>query len=157
MFHIVTQLKPRFGLKVIGLLRPYGKSLISVAKNEMNLIKGVPSKTHRQRGNLYGQRSSVQEASFRRRNHSPVGWYLRYSLSYRDLEEMMLERGLTVDHSTIYRWIQAYAPELQKRSKPHLKVANDSYRVDETYLKVKGQWKYLYRAVDPKEALSNSC
>jgi IS6 family transposase len=77
-----------------------------------------------------------------------VRWYLRYSLSYRDLEEMMLERGLTVDHSTIYRWVQSYAPELEKRCKPHLKPTNDSYRVDETYIKVKGQWKYLYRAVD---------
>jgi transposase, IS6 family len=77
-----------------------------------------------------------------------VRWYLRYSLSYRDVEEMMLERGLTVDHSTIYRWVQRYAPELEKRCKPHLKPTNDSYRVDETYIKVKGQWKYLYRAVD---------
>ena len=77
-----------------------------------------------------------------------VRWYLRYSLSYRDLEEMMLERGLTVDHSTIYRWVQSYALELEKRCRPHLKPTNDSYRVDETYIKVKGQWKYLYRAVD---------
>jgi len=61
---------------------------------------------------------------------------------------MMLERGMTVDHSTIYRWVQSYAPELEKRCRPHLKPTNGSYRVDETYIKVKGQWKYLYRAVD---------
>ncbi len=77
-----------------------------------------------------------------------VRWYLRYSLSYRDLEEIMLERGLRVDHTTIYRWVQCYAPELEKRCRPHLKVTTDSWRVDETYIKVKKQWVYLYRAVD---------
>ena len=76
-----------------------------------------------------------------------VRWYLRYALSYRDLEEMMEERNLTVDHTTIYRWVQRYAPELEKRSRPHLSSTNDSYRVDETYVKIKGQWYYLYRAV----------
>ncbi|GHO71359.1 IS6 family transposase [Ktedonobacter sp. SOSP1-52] len=77
-----------------------------------------------------------------------VRWYLRYALSYRDLEEMMRERGLQVDHTTIYRWVQRYAPELEKRCRPHLKSSNDSWRVDETYVKVKGIWMYLYRAVD---------
>ena len=77
-----------------------------------------------------------------------VRWYLRYSLSYRDLEEMMRERGLHVDHTTIYRWVQHYAPELEKRCKPHLKATTDSWRVDETYVKVKKVWMYLYRAVD---------
>ncbi len=77
-----------------------------------------------------------------------VRWYLRYCLSYRDLEEIMAERGLGIDHTTIYRWVQRYAPELEKRCKPHLKQTTDSWRVDETYVKVKGQWLYLYRAVD---------
>ncbi len=77
-----------------------------------------------------------------------VRWYPRYSLSYRDLEEMLTERGLTVDHSTIARWVLAYAPELEKRVKPQLKWTNDSWRVDETYIKVKSQWLYQYRAVD---------
>jgi transposase, IS6 family len=77
-----------------------------------------------------------------------VRWYLRYALSYRDLEEMMEERNLTVDHTTIYRWVQRYASELEKRCRPHLRPTNDSYRVDETYVKIKGQWYYLYRAVD---------
>ena len=63
-----------------------------------------------------------------------VRWYLRYALSYRDLEEMMRERGLSLDHKTIYRWVQAYAPELEKRIRPHLRPTNDSYRVDETYV-----------------------
>ena len=60
----------------------------------------------------------------------------------------MLERGLDVDHTTVYRWVQAYAPELDKRCRPHLRSTNDSWRVDETYIEVKGEWKYLYRAVD---------
>jgi transposase-like protein len=77
-----------------------------------------------------------------------VRWYLRYALSYRDLEEMIQERGLSLDHTTIYRWVQAYAPELEKRIRPHLRLTNDSYRVDETYVKIKGKWSYLYRAVD---------
>ncbi len=77
-----------------------------------------------------------------------VRWYLRYALSYRDLEEMMAERGLSVDHSTIARWVLAYAPELEKRVKPRLKPTSDSWRVDETYIKVRGQWLYQYRAVD---------
>ena len=77
-----------------------------------------------------------------------IRWYLRYSLSYRDLEEIMAERGLSVDHTTIYRWVQRYAPELEKRCRPHLKGTTDSWRVDETYVKIKGVWMYLYRAVD---------
>ncbi|GAC1402748.1 MAG: hypothetical protein NVSMB49_19280 [Ktedonobacteraceae bacterium] len=60
----------------------------------------------------------------------------------------MLERGLHGDHTTIYRWVQHYAPELEKRCRPHLKGTNDSWRVDETYIKVKKEWVYLYRAVD---------
>src|SRR3954447_4100384 len=75
-------------------------------------------------------------------------WYLRYSLSYRNLEEMMAERGLSVDHTTIYRWVQHYAPILEKRCRARLRPTNDSWRVDETYVKVKGEWMYLYRAVD---------
>ena len=77
-----------------------------------------------------------------------VRWYLRYPLSYRDLEEIMREGGLSVAHTTIYRWVVAYSPELNQRCRPHLKQTNDSWRVDETYIKVKGDWKYLYRAID---------
>jgi IS6 family transposase len=60
----------------------------------------------------------------------------------------MRERGLSVDHTTIFRWVQKYAPEINKRLRPHLKLAGASYRLDETYIKVGGQWKYLYRALD---------
>lgn len=77
-----------------------------------------------------------------------VRWYLRYGLSYRDLAEIMSERGLNIAHTTIYRWVQHFAPELEKRLRPHLKQSNDSWRVDETYIKIRGQWMYLYCAVD---------
>ena len=77
-----------------------------------------------------------------------VGWYLMFPVSYRDLELMLEDRGVNVDHTTIYRWIQAYAAELEKRIRPHLRLSNGSWRVDETYMKVKGRWTYLYRAVD---------
>ncbi|EOO71740.1 IS6 family transposase [Bacillus mycoides] len=79
-----------------------------------------------------------------------VRWYLRYNLSFRDLVEMMEERGLSLAHTTIMRWVHQYGPELDKRVRRHLKSTNDSWRVDETYVKVKGQWMYLYRAVDSK-------
>jgi IS6 family transposase len=77
-----------------------------------------------------------------------VRWYLRYALSYRDVEELLQERGVRVDHTTVFRWVQRYAPELEKRCRPLLKATNDSYRVDETYIKIKKRWYYLYRAVD---------
>lgn len=77
-----------------------------------------------------------------------VRWYLSYSPSYRDLEEMMAERGLSVDHTSIYRWVQYYAPILERKCRARLKPTNGSWRVDETYIKVKGVWMYLYRAVD---------
>ena len=83
-----------------------------------------------------------------------VRWYLRYPLSYRNLEEMMMERGLSVDHTTIYRWVMAYSPEINKRCRKHLRSTNDYMRlkplwkVDETYIKINGESKYLYRAID---------
>ena len=77
-----------------------------------------------------------------------VRWYLRYSLTYRDLEEMMAERGLSIDHATIWRWVQRYAPVLNQRIRRELRPPNRSWRVDETYVKVAGDWAYLYRAVD---------
>jgi IS6 family transposase len=77
-----------------------------------------------------------------------IRWYLRYALSSRDLEEMMLERGLHVDYTTSYRWAQQYASELDKRCRPHLKACNDSWKIDETSIKIRKTWMYLYRAVD---------
>ncbi|OYD80677.1 IS6 family transposase [Azospirillum brasilense] len=77
-----------------------------------------------------------------------VRWYLQFPISYRDLVRMLADRGVAVDHTTIFRWIQAYAPELDKRLRPHLTTG--SWRVDETYVKVKGRRMYLYRAVDAR-------
>ncbi len=77
-----------------------------------------------------------------------VRWYCRYALSYRDLQEIAEERGLIVDHTTIYRWVQEYAPEINKRIKSHLKKTCDSWKCDETYVKIKGKWHYFYRAID---------
>jgi len=77
-----------------------------------------------------------------------VRWYLRYALSYRDVEELLQERGVSVDHTTVFRWVQHYVPELDRRCRPFLRATNDSYRVDETYINIKKRWYYLYRAVD---------
>ena len=77
-----------------------------------------------------------------------VRWYLRYSLSYRAVEELLAERGITVDHVTIYRWVQRFTPELIDAARPSRHVAADRWFVDETYLKLAGRWVYLYRAID---------
>ena len=77
-----------------------------------------------------------------------VRWYLSYPLSYRQVVEMVNERGLEIHHTTLFRWVQEYSPEIDKRFRPHLRLTNDSWRVDETYILVKGKQKYLYRAVD---------
>ena len=78
-----------------------------------------------------------------------VRWYCKYGISYRDLEEMLTERGVMVDHSTIYRWVQYYAPKILDKLKWYWKPKLGlSWRADETYVKVKGKWAYLYRALD---------
>jgi transposase-like protein len=77
-----------------------------------------------------------------------VRWYLRYKLSYRDLVEMMAERGLSIAHITILRWVRRYTPEFDKRWSRFSTQAGRSRRVDETYVRIRGQWAYLYRAVD---------
>ena len=94
------------------------------------------------------------KTSFKWRHFEPslillcVRWYCRFQLSYRDIEEMMRERDLDVDHSTVFRWVQRYAPEINKRVRQHLKMSGASFRVAETYIKVGKSCKYLYRAVD---------
>jgi transposase-like protein len=79
-----------------------------------------------------------------------VRWYLMFPVSYRDLELMLADRGVEVAHTTVFRWVQTYAPEIEKRIRPHLRLSNGSWRVDETYVRVKGRWMYLYRAVDSR-------
>ena len=77
-----------------------------------------------------------------------VRWYLSFKLSSRDLVQMMSERGITLAHSTILRWVQHYVPEFEKRWSQFARPVNGSWRCDETYIKVRGRWTYLYRAVD---------
>src|SRR5262249_35805316 len=81
-----------------------------------------------------------------------VGWYLRFSLSYRDVEELLAERGLHADHATVWPSVPRYAPEFQRCFRQNLRPTNYSWRVDETYIRVKGKWVYLYRAVDSSGA-----
>lgn len=95
-----------------------------------------------------------QKTPFKWRHYQPeiillcVRWYLSYPLSYRQVMEMVNERGLDIHYTTVFRWVQEYSPEIDKRIRPHLCLTNDSWRVDETYILVKGKQKYLYRAVD---------
>lgn len=77
-----------------------------------------------------------------------IRWYAAYPLSCRHLEEMMEERGVTVDHSTVSRWAIRFLPLLEKTFRKYKRPVGGSWRMDETYIKVKGVWKYLYRAVD---------
>ena len=77
-----------------------------------------------------------------------VRWYLRFGLSYRDVEELLAERGVEVDHVTVYRWVQRFTPLLADAARPCRHRAGDRWLVDETYVKVAGQWRYVYRAID---------
>jgi len=77
-----------------------------------------------------------------------VRWYLRFGLSYRDVEELLTERGIEVDHVTVYRWVQRFTPLLVDAARPCRHAVGDHWQVDETYVKVAGQWRYVYRAVD---------
>ena len=77
-----------------------------------------------------------------------VRWYLRYGLSYRDVEELLVERGVEVDHVTVYRWVLRFTPLLAEAARPCRHAVGDRWQVDETYLKVAGQWRYVYRAID---------
>src|SRR5437588_6964826 len=105
-------------------------------------------------GSLKRSKMIPRSAIFKWRQTEPqlilcaVRWYLRYSLSLRDVEELLEERCLEADHTTVWRWVQRYGPELDQRIRRHLKPTNRSWRVDETYVRVKGRWCYLYRAID---------
>src|ERR1700755_42422 len=81
-----------------------------------------------------------------------VGWYMSFSLSFGDVQRLVTERCLYADHVTVWRWVQRYAPEMERRLRSRLKPTNDSWRVDETYVRVRGNWVYLYRAVDSSGA-----
>jgi transposase-like protein len=77
-----------------------------------------------------------------------VRWYLRFALSYRDVEELLADRGIDVDHVTIYRWVQRFTPLLAEAARPCRHAVGDHWQVDETYVKVAGRWRYVYRAID---------
>jgi transposase-like protein len=77
-----------------------------------------------------------------------VRWYLRFGLSYRDVEELLSERGVEVDHVTVYRWVLRFTPLLADAARPCRHAVGDRWQVDETYVKVAGQWRYVYRAID---------
>jgi transposase, IS6 family len=91
---------------------------------------------------------------FRKRQFEPtiivtcVRWYCRFSLSLRDLEELMAERGLAVDHTTIWRWVQRYGPEVHRRLRGNVKQKSSTWHMDETFVRIAGRWLYLFRAVD---------
>src|SRR5674536_57388 len=82
-----------------------------------------------------------------------VRWYLKYPLSYRNLKEMMIKRRIQVDHSTIRRWVHQYSPEIEKKIRKHLRPTNDSWRVDETNIKVKGCLLYTSDAADEEDSV----
>jgi transposase-like protein len=77
-----------------------------------------------------------------------VRWYLRFALSYRDVEELLAERGIQVDHTTVYRWVQRFTPLLTEAARPCRHAVGDRWQVDETYVRVAGRWRYVYRAID---------
>ena len=91
---------------------------------------------------------------FRKRQFEPViivtcvRWYCRFSLSLRDLKELMAERGLVVDHTTIWRWVQRYGPEVHRRLRGNVKQKSSTWHMDETFVRIAGRWLYLFRAVD---------
>jgi transposase, IS6 family len=85
-----------------------------------------------------------------------VRWYLRFSLSYRDVEELLAERGIEVDHVTVYRWVLRFTPLLAEAARPCRHQVGDRWQVDETYVKVAGRWRYVYRAID-QAGRSSTC
>jgi transposase-like protein len=102
----------------------------------------------------HAQPAPIARSAFARYFYPPdviilaVRWYLRFNLSYRDIEELLAERGVEVDHTTIYRWVQRFTPLLADAARPCRDAVGTRWQVDETYVKVAGQWRYVYRAVD---------
>ena len=97
---------------------------------------------------------SCRPPLFRKRKFEPavivtcVRWYLRFSLSLRDVEELMAERGLSIDHTSIWRWMQSYGPEVLRRLRGQVRRKSTTWHMDETFIRIAGRWMYLFRAVD---------
>jgi transposase-like protein len=117
-----------------------GRRLLGAAGRWLAAVKPdlIPALAHREKGCQFDRDVVIL----------CVRWYLRFKLSLRDLVEMMAERGLSMAHTTIMRWVQHYAPEFEKRWRRFARVVGRSWRVDETSVKIRGKWCYLYRAVD---------
>ena len=114
---------------------------------------GIESTVHFSPGdNMYNSEAAGNPFKWKKFSRDIILWavrgYCQFALSYRDLVMMMEERGFSVSHTTIMRWVHEYAVEIRGRVKKFLKRSNDSYRIDETYVKVKGKWQYLYRAIN---------
>jgi IS6 family transposase len=139
-------------------LSPAGETDDKLALVTSICILTLSVQSGRSRGMTRRRRATQvrQERSFKGRQFTAkvilwaVRWHLMFPINYRDLEFMLQNRGVEVDHATSFRWFQAYAAELEKRLRPHLRMSNRSWRVNETYVKVKGSWIYLDRAVDSR-------
>src|SRR5271170_1523257 len=140
----------------LGERRGVGRRLVGVDDARLiPVLQAALLQTLRRSGGMRFGREGRAVSDFKGRHFEgeiilwAVRWYCRYGISYRDLEQMMGERGVALDHSTIYRWVQKYAPVIEKRLRwQWRRPRSTSWRVDETYVKVRGKWAYLYRALD---------
>ena len=133
---------------------PYLAALVTIRQLIQRARKGsvaLADRSGRETGSVTSSGRSSVFAGFRFPREViavAVRWYLRYGLSYRDVEELLAERGITVDHVTVYRWVQRFTPEFIEAARPGRHAPGDRWFVDETYVKVAGRWTYLYRAID---------
>jgi transposase-like protein len=129
-------------VRPVGVVMPHILSQGAVALADRGWLETGQVTAHRAGSVFAGFRFPPEVISV------AVRWYLRYGLSYRDVEELLAERGVTVDHVTVYRSVQRFTPELIEAAKPCRHAPGDRWFADETYLKIAGKWTYLYRAVD---------
>src|SRR5450631_938982 len=120
-------------------------------ESHMNGTVALADRSGRETGAMKSTGSSSAFAGFRFPREVisvAVRWYLRYGLSYRDVEELLAERGVTVDHVTVYRWVQRFTPEFIEAARFCRHAPGDRWFADETYIKIAGRWTYLYRTID---------
>jgi transposase-like protein len=127
---------------------------ILVLRALLHLLRGSPERADCRHENPPPAPATIPRSAFAGFCFPPdvivlaVRWYLRFALSYRDVEELLAERGVQVDHVTVYRWVLRFAPLLAEAARPCRHAVGDRWQVDETYVKVAGQWRYVYRAID---------